>query len=70
MLTSKALAAQFSSATDLWETPQWLFDELDREFGFSLDVCAIPENAKCQQFFTADEDEFCAKAVEYGYPGC
>ena len=21
-------------------------------------------------FFTADEDEFCAKAVEYGYPGC
>jgi len=56
MLTSKALAAQFSSATDLWETPQWLFDELDREFGFSLDVCAIPENAKCQQFFTADED--------------
>lgn len=23
-----------------------------------------------RHFFTADEDEFCAKAVEYGYPGC
>jgi UPF0755 protein len=25
---------------------------------------------KLHHFFTADEAEFCAKAVEYGYPGC
>ncbi len=37
----------FSSKTDLWETPQDLFDKLDTEFHFNLDVCALPENAKC-----------------------
>lgn len=36
----------FSSKTDKWETPQDFFDELNREFGFSLDVCALPGNAK------------------------
>lgn len=28
----------FSSKTDLWETPQELFDELNHEFHFNLDV--------------------------------
>ena len=46
----------FSSATDLWSTPQWLFDLLDTEFDFGTDVCAVPENAKCRRFFTAVED--------------
>jgi hypothetical protein len=27
----------FSSANDVWSTPQWLFDALDKEFGFTLD---------------------------------
>lgn len=39
-----------------WETPQALFDELDAEFGFTLDVCATPENAKCWRFFTIQAD--------------
>ncbi len=42
----------FSSATDLWATPQSLFDELNAEFNFNLDPCAIHENAKCQRYFT------------------
>lgn len=46
----------FSSATDLWSTPQDTFDELDREFNFTLDVCATPENAKCKAFYTKEED--------------
>lgn len=46
----------FSSKSDLWETPQELFDKLDQEFGFTLDVCAIPENAKCQKFYTPEQD--------------
>ena len=41
----------FSSKTDLWETPQDFFDELDREFHFELDVCALPENAKCARYY-------------------
>lgn len=46
----------FSSLTDEWETPQKLFDELNQEFGFQLDVCATSENAKCQQYFTKTDD--------------
>ena len=46
----------FSSKTDLWETPQDLFDKLDREFHFDLDVCALPENAKCERYYTPEQD--------------
>lgn len=44
----------FSSKTDLWETPQSFYDELDKEFQFTLDPCATPENAKCKMFFTKE----------------
>lgn len=50
------LSAMFSSQTDMWETPQPLFDELDREFYFTLDACAVRENAKCRHYFTPEED--------------
>ena len=46
----------FSSKTDLWETPQDFFDKLDSEFHFNLDVCALPENAKCAAFYTPEMD--------------
>ena len=46
----------FSSKTDLWETPQDLFDRLNDIHHFTLDVCAIPENAKCKDFFTPEEN--------------
>ena len=44
----------FSSATDLWETPQGFFDRLDREFNFSTDVCATDDNHKCQKYYTKE----------------
>lgn len=43
-------ALHFSSATDMWETPQWLFDELNKEFHFEIDVCATIENKKCNNW--------------------
>lgn len=46
----------FSSKSDLWSTPQELFDDLDAEFGFNLDACALPENAKCDVYFTPEQD--------------
>ena len=46
----------FSSKTDLWETPQDFFEKLDQEFGFELDVCALPENAKCSRYFSPMDD--------------
>lgn len=35
-----------------WETPQPLFDVLDAEFHFTLDVCADITNAKCSRFYS------------------
>jgi len=36
--------------SDLWETPQWLFDKLNGEFHFDTDLCATDENKKCCGF--------------------
>ncbi len=46
----------FSSATDMWATPQDFFDALDHEFHFVLDVCATPENNKCERYFSPAQD--------------
>jgi site-specific DNA-methyltransferase (adenine-specific) len=39
-----------------WETPPEIFERFHSVFGFTLDVCALPHNAKHQRFFTPDED--------------
>ncbi len=52
----KKESVHFRSRSDMWVTPQDLFDELNVEFGFDLDVSALPENAKCPRFFTPKED--------------
>lgn len=44
----------FTSNTDEWATPQHLFDELNKEFNFTLDVCANEHNAKCKTFFNKE----------------
>lgn len=46
----------YSSASEEWATPQDLFDGLNDEFGFTLDPCATPENAKCIKYFTKRDD--------------
>lgn len=52
MMTS----AMYSSATDQWATPQAFFDELNEEFGFTLDPCALPSNAKCAKYYTPTDN--------------
>lgn len=49
-------AVHFSSMSEEWTTPQWLFDALDAEFGFTLDPCSTHQNAKCRHHFTRAED--------------
>ena len=39
-----------------WSTPQYLFDALDAEFHFDLDVCATHDNTKCEKYYTKEED--------------
>ena len=46
------MSAMMSSATDLWETPQWLFDQLNAQYHFDFNVCAVSENVKCARFYT------------------
>lgn len=50
------MSVHFSSKTNEWATPQAFFDELNKEFNFTLDPCATPENAKCNKFFTEEND--------------
>jgi phage N-6-adenine-methyltransferase len=49
-------SVHFRSDSHLWETPQALFDKLDAEFHFTVDVCALPDNAKCPRYYTPDQD--------------
>lgn len=42
----------FSHKSDEWETPQDLFNKLNDEFHFELDVCASHSNHKCPLYFT------------------
>lgn len=46
----------FSSKNMKFETPQNLFDLLNKEFNFNLDVCAEDSTAKCKKYFTEKED--------------
>lgn len=49
-------SGMFSSKTDMWSTPQYIFDDLNREFSFDVDVCATKENAKVDKYYTKEED--------------
>lgn len=46
----------FSSKSCNWETPQRLFDDLNREFHFTLDACATAQNAKCARYYSPDQN--------------
>ncbi len=61
-------AVMFSSATDLWSTPQWLFDQLNQEFKFEVDVCADSTNNKCNIYFSKEEDGL--KQVWHQFKAC
>lgn len=54
-----------SSATCEWETPQEFFDRLNDQYHFDLDVCATPENAKCERYFTREQD-----GLDQEWSGC
>lgn len=50
-------AALSASASDEWAAPQNYFDVIDERYGpFLLDVCATPQNAKCERFYTREKD--------------
>lgn len=46
----------FLSDRQDWATPPAMFAGWDAEFGFTLDVCALPHNTKCPRYFTPEVD--------------
>ena len=54
---------------DDWETPQWLFDKLDKAFAFRVDLAASESsskcNAYCDDFFAMTREDF--KSYNNGY---
>lgn len=47
-----------SSKTSEWETPQKLFDKLNAIFNFEIDLAATNKNAKCNKYYTIDDNSF------------
>jgi len=46
----------FNRPTIVYETPDEIFLPLNDEFGFTLDVCALEQNAKCKKFFSPEDN--------------
>lgn len=65
------LSALVSSKTSTWGTPWPLFDLLDRQFGFTIDLAALPSNAKHARFFSPQDNALTKSwAAETGYLNC
>ncbi len=50
-----------TSKTDMWETPQELFDQLNEKWHFDIDLCAVSENAKCSKYYDPETDSLLQK---------
>lgn len=55
----------FTSTTEEWETPNYVFLSLNQEFKFQVDVCATSENAKCKIFFDKSVDGLKENGVHF-----
>lgn len=49
-------SVMFSSNNMCWATPIELFNKLNKEFNFDIDVCASENNAKCNKYFTEHDN--------------
>ena len=50
------LETMLSSNSNEWGTPVEFFNELNKEFQFTLDPCATKDNAKCKKYYTQSDD--------------
>jgi phage N-6-adenine-methyltransferase len=50
------VSPRHTSGSDEWGTPRDLFEELDREFGFTLDAAASSSNYKVANYYTKADD--------------
>lgn len=57
----------FSSEFPDWETPDDLYNELNDEFHFALDVCATAENTKCEFYISPEQNALTMSWKGEGY---
>ena len=56
-MTQQLLLGDFGiNPRDSWETPQALFDEINREGNFTIDACCAHSNAKLARHWTLGDD--------------
>lgn len=55
--------------SDSYGTPQWLFDFLDQEYEFDIDLCASDINHKCDSYFTIENNALEKSWSFYGSVG-
>lgn len=58
------------SDKDCWQTPLWLFDALDIEFGFWLDAAASKQNTLCQTYLSEEDDALSLEWASHGAIWC
>lgn len=49
-------SVHFSSKTTEWGTPKWLFDQLNEEFHFTIDVCASHGRQMVERYWDPETD--------------
>lgn len=52
---------------DSWSTPDYIFEPLDREFDFQIDVCASEDNAKVPGFYFTERDDALTRKWRVGF---
>ena len=50
------MEVHYSSKSNEWNTPDDLYNKLEKEFNFTLDPCTNGENNKCDKFYTEKEN--------------
>lgn len=55
-MSANQLFGQAPNSTSEWSTPLNFYQKLNSVFKFNLDVCATHENAKCEKYFTVEQD--------------
>ncbi|TOY75099.1 adenine methyltransferase [Levilactobacillus brevis] len=48
--------ALLSSEKNYWETPQDFFNKLNEKYHFTFDLAASPDNTKCENFFSEEDN--------------
>jgi len=55
-MDKKTISGMGSSIKQNWETPVQFFNELNKEFGFTLDPCAEVSTAKVNKFYSKEDN--------------